>query len=62
MYVFTADGIPCMNMEVKVISLCFALLVDMVLLITYLRYCVLFLLGVTQKSVAGKIRSYSKIN
>ena len=51
-----------MNMEVKVISLCFSLLVDMVLLITYFRYCALSLLGVTQKSFAGKIRSYSKIN
>ena len=51
-----------MNMEVKVISLCFSLLVDMVLLITYFRYCALSLLGVPQKSVAGKIRSYSKIN
>ena len=49
-------------MEVKAISLCFSLVVDMVLLITYFRYCALSLLGVPQKSVAGKIRSYSKIN
>ena len=31
-YVSTVYGIPCMNMEVKVISLCFSLLIDMVLL------------------------------